>query len=117
MDLSGLTSQYTEYLNQQVNQAQNKKIKEAVSKDYSGASEDELMEVCQEFEAYFVEQIFKQMEKTIPKAEEGDSSTSTLVDYFKDATLQELTKQSTKTQGLGIAQMLYEQMKRNYDIK
>ena len=56
------------------------------------------------------------MEKTIIKDESSSGTTSTLVDYFKDSALQELTKTSTETQGLGIAQMLYEQMKRNYDL-
>ena len=55
------------------------------------------------------------MEKTIIKDEEN-SSTSTLVDYFKDSAIADLATQSTQTQGLGIAEMLYEQMKRNYNL-
>ena len=40
----------------------------------------------------------------------------TLVDFFKDNALQELASTSTEKQGLGLAQMLYEQMKRNYNL-
>ena len=40
-----------------------------------------------------------------------------LVDFFKDSSLQELASTSTETQGLGLAQMLYEQMKRNYNME
>ena len=115
MELSGLTNIYGDYLTQQVDEAKTAKMKNTVSKDYSQATDDELLDVCKQFEAYFLEQIFKQVEKTIIKDEEN-SSTSTLVDYFKDSAIADLATQSTQTQGLGIAEMLYEQMKRNYNL-
>ena len=34
-----------------------------------------------------------------------------MVDYYKDNMLQELASMSTESGGLGLAQMLYEQMK------
>lgn len=43
------------------------------SSDLSSADEDELMDVCKEFEAYFVEQIFKGMEKMVPESEESSN--------------------------------------------
>ena len=107
MDISGLSNIYTEYLNQQTDNVSSKKMQNTVSKDYSNATEDELLDVCKQFEAYFMEQVFKQMEKTIIKDESSSANTSALVDYFKDSALQELTKTSTETQGIGIAQMLY----------
>ena len=116
MDISGLSNVYTEYLNQQTDNVGAKKMQEAVSKDYSGASDEELLDVCKQFEAYFMEQVFKQMEKTVIKDESSSGNTTALVNYFKDSALQELTKTSTETQGLGIAQTLYEQMKRNYGL-
>jgi len=116
MDISGLSNIYTEYLNQQTDNVSSKKMQDTVSKDYSKASDEELLDVCKQFEAYFMEQVFKQMEKTIIKDEESSGTTTALVDYFKDSALQELTKTSTETQGLGIAQTLYEQMKRNYGL-
>ena len=116
MDISGLSNIYTEYLNQQTDNVSSKKMQDTVSKDYSKATDEELLDVCKQFEAYFMEQVFKQMEKTIIKDESSGGTTSTLVDYFKDSALQELTNTAADTQGLGIAQMLYEQMKRNYDL-
>ena len=116
MDISGLSNVYTEYLNQQTDNVSAKKMQETVSKNYSQATDEELLDVCKQFEAYFMEQVFKQMEKTIIKDESSSGSSTALVDYFKDSALQELTKTSTETQGLGIAQMLYEQMKRNYGL-
>ena len=116
MDISGLSSTYTEYLSQRTDNVSSKKMQDAVSKDYSKATDEELLDVCKQFEAYFMEQVFKQMEKTIIKDESSSGTSTALVDYFKDSALQELTKTSTETQGLGIAQMLYEQMKRNYGL-
>ena len=116
MDISGLSNIYTEYLNQQTDNVSSKKMQDTVSKDYSKATDEELLDVCKQFEAYFMEQVFKQMEKTIIKDESSTGTSTALVDYFKDSALQELTNTAADTQGLGIAQMLYEQMKRNYDL-
>lgn len=85
------------------------------SKDYSKATDEELMDVCKEFEAYFVEQTFKAMEKMIPDNDDSESSASTL-NMFKDNLIQEYASSATEGEGLGLAQMLYEQMKRNYNL-
>ena len=77
------------------------------------------LDACKEFEAYFMEMIFKEMQKTVDcfKSEESSSSTDGLVDYFKDTAIQDLAATSTDIQGTGLAQMLYEQMKRNYGLE
>lgn len=90
------------------------KLEDTLSKDYSSSTEDELMEVCKEFEAYFTEQVFKALEKMVPEDEE-ESSSSTL-DYFKDMMVQEYAKSAAEGEGLGLAQMLYESMKRDYNV-
>ena len=85
------------------------------STDYSNATEEELMDACKSFEAYFLEQVFKGMEKMIPDSDE-DSSGS-YVDMFKDTLYEEYAQSVTdRGDGIGIAKMLYEQMKRNYDL-
>lgn len=83
--------------------------------DYSKSTDDELMEACKEFEAYFVEQTFKAMQKMVPEDEDGTSSD--YMDYFGDTLIQEYAKSATEQgDGFGIAKMLYEQMKRNYGL-
>ena len=84
--------------------------------DYSKATDDELMDACKEFEAYFLEQMFKEMMKTIPESENTSSYTTNLMDYYKDNLVQEVASSSTEQNSLGLAQMLYEQMKRNYNL-
>lgn len=113
MEIGSLNSAYAEYLTSQQNTSASK-LEGELKTDYSNATDDELMDVCKSFEAYFLEQMFKGMMKTIPKSEE--SSNSGLVDFFTDTTLQDLCEQSTDQNSLGLAQMMYEQMKRNYDI-
>lgn len=113
---TGNIGAYTDYLTSQSTSAN--KLQDALDKkDYSTADKDELFEACKQFEAYFLEQVFKEMQKTVDCVkDEKNSSTNSMIEYFKDTTLQDLAATSTETQGLGIAQMLYEQMKRNYGL-
>lgn len=88
------------------------------SSDLSNASDEELMSACKQFESYFVEQVFKAMEKMVPE-DETSSSTSSLKDYYKDQLLSQYASDASESnggEGLGIAKTLYEQMKRNYGI-
>ena len=122
MSLDGLYSQYSEMYtsNAAKDSAAADKLKETLSKtDYSKSTEDELMAVCKEFESYFTEQVFKSLERMVPESDEESSSTSSYMDYFGDMLTQEYAKSSTEShngKGLGIAQMLYEQMRRNYGL-
>ena len=117
MEFGGISSAYTDYIQSQ-NTAEAKLRQEITGTDYSKATEDELLSACKQFESYFLEQVFKEMQKTVDcfKTEESSSSGNSLVDYFKDSAIQDLAATSTEVQGLGLAQMLYEQMKRNYGI-
>lgn len=114
MDIGSLNL-YNEY-DAAASSATANKLQKVNPEDYANATDDELMSVCKEFEAYFVEQVFKEMQKTIPESESSSGSSSSLVDYFKDQTTQKLASDATEQNGLGLAQMMYEQMKRNYDI-
>lgn len=115
MDIgSGVSSAYTSYLS---SQASNKLDSRIQTKDYTRSTDEELLDACKEFESYFVEQIFKEMQKTVDVFKDGETNPNdSLVDFFKDSTLQELAGTSTEKEGLGLAQMLFEQMKRNYNL-
>ena len=85
--------------------------------DLSGASDEELMNVCKQFEAYFVEQMFKEMVKTIPNESAGSGAMNSMLDFYKDEMIQDIAEETTNQNGgLGLAQMLYEQMRRNYGL-
>ena len=92
-------------------------LEDTLKSDLSKATEDELMDVCKDFEAYFTEQMFKAMQKMIPESEEVSASTRQLQDYYKEQMVQSFAEQSAQGEGLGLAQMLYEQMKLNYGLE
>ena len=97
MELGNMSSLYTGLLTTQ--NTTGTKLKETVNNaDYSAAADE--------------------MQKTVDcfKDESGSSSNSNLVDFFKDSAIQSLASTSTETQGLGLAQTMYEQMKRNYNL-
>ena len=115
MELGNMSSLYTGFL--QTQNTTGSKLKETVNNsDYSEASDEELMDVCKQFESYFLEQMYKEMFKTIG-SEEGDGPLSSLVDYFKDGAIQSLASQTTEQTGGPRAQQQYEQMKRKYGHK
>ena len=120
MDISSLygssaldSTAYTNAANQTASKLQDK----LNSSDYSKATDDELMDACKQFESYFLEQMFKEMMKTIPESEDTSSSNSQLMDYYQDEMVQQIASDSTEQNSLGLAQMLYEQMKRNYNLE
>lgn len=84
--------------------------------DFTKASDEELMDVCKDFEAYFVEQVLKEVEKTIPKSEDEDASMSQLTGFYKEEMIKSLAEDVCEQQSLGLAQQMYEQMKRNYSL-
>lgn len=114
MDIGNLTNTYADLYKTQSQSAS--KLEGQLGTDYSKATDEELMDACKQFEAYFVEQMFKEMMKTIPESEETSSYTGNLMDYYKDTMIQEIASDSTEQNSLGLAQMLFEQMKRNYDL-
>ena len=116
MDISNITSMYSDVYANAANQSASKLKDQMSGTDYTKATDDELMDACKQFEAYFIEQMYKGMLKTIPERENLSGSTSTMLDYYKDQMIQSIAEQTTEQSGLGLAQMLYEQMKRNYGL-
>ena len=116
VDMTDITSMYSDAYASAANQTANKIKNQLNGVDYSKATDDELLAACKQFEAYFVEQLYKGMMKTIPKSEATSNYTSMMTDFYKDQMVQSMAEQTTKQTSLGLAQMLYEQMKRNYGI-
>lgn len=85
------------------------KLDSKLKSDLENATDEELMDACKSFESYFVEQLFKEMRKTVPQTEEENEYMS----YFGDMLYEKYAENVTEKGDLGIAQMLYESMKRN----
>ncbi len=113
-DLTAVSSlSVSDYLNQAKESQSASALEKSLSKDYSTATEEELMEVCKDFESYFVEQLVKAMQSTL---DEEEDPLSGAYSYFKDMQTQEYAKMMTEQNDFGIAQTLYEQMRRNYNL-
>lgn len=85
----------------------------------SETTEEELMDACKEFETYLVEQVMKEVTKTMNlfgDEESSDAGMNTMKDYYKDTFVREISSTISENSNLGIAQQLYESMKRNYDL-
>ncbi|MBP3618830.1 MAG: rod-binding protein [Lachnospiraceae bacterium] len=74
------------------------------------ATDEEIMEVCKEFEAYLVEKVFDRMKDAMTDNEEEEND---YMSYFGDMMYQEYAKTVAENGELGLAQQLYESMKRN----
>lgn len=86
------------------------KLESKLNTNLDDATDDQLMDVCKSFESYFIEQVYKEMKKTVPESEEESSQ---YTDYFGDMLYEKYAEDTTDKGSLGIAQMLYESMKRN----
>lgn len=115
-DFSDVTAMYGNMYSNAANQTASRLQNQLSGADYSKVSEDELMSACKQFEAYFIEQMYKGMLKTIPQSEETSNYTSSVMDFYKDQMVQSIAEETSNQGGFGLAQMLYEQMKRNYGI-
>ena len=93
MDISSIQAMANQYTSES---SSTKKLQNSLKNDYSEATSEELMDVCKEFEAYFVEQIFKEMRKTIPESESTSSYSSTMKEYYEDSLYQEYAKAITQ---------------------
>jgi len=109
MDISAYTSQIT-------NSAVNKTGNNWSKNDYSKSTDQELMDACKEFEAYLWEQVLSEMTKSVNFGIDEDSTSSTMVNYFKEEAMKEIAGEITDSTTSSLAQSLYEQMKRNYEV-
>lgn len=118
MAITGVDTGNYFYDYSQISNASQSAMQSTLDKVGEQSTSAELMDACKEFEAYFIEQIYKGMEKTIMKAEDDESGTAgQYKEVFGDMQLQEYAKAATEQgDGIGLAKQLFEQMKRNYGL-
>lgn len=106
---------FQEILNRKTDEARTESaaLEETSQKAASSVKDEELMGACKEFEAYFIEQVFKEMQKSVNLTQSEDPATKQMMEYYQDNLTGEYAKMAADQQENGLAQMLYEQMKRN----
>jgi peptidoglycan hydrolase FlgJ len=84
-------------------------IKEAAEYTPSKKQEEgKLKDACQQFEGLFLSQILKEMRKSIPKAEEDQKQDK---EMYEELMYDEIAKSMAASGGIGMANVLYQQMK------
>lgn len=100
---SGLYAQYAS-----VYDSQDSKTIQSLKDKQGDASDEEMLEACKEFEQYFIEQVLKEVKKTIPKDSLlGDNE---YMNMFEDQMYQSVAEKITESGELGLAQQLYDSM-------
>ena len=69
-----------------------------------------LKKSCQDFEAVFIQSMFKAMRKTVP--ESGLFEKNTASEIFQDMLDQEVASKISRQQSLGLADQMYRQMEK-----
>jgi len=80
-------------------------------KNTKDATDEDLMNACKSFEAYLVEQVMTKVKDAIAPSEEDENQYMTL---FRSKLYEEYANSITENGELGLAQQLYEAMKRDY---
>lgn len=81
----------------------------------NASTDDEMMDACKEFEAYMVQQMFKNMQEAAKIfSDDEDDDSNDYVDMFSDNYLQTISENMVNSgQGIGLAEQLYNSMVRN----
>ncbi len=69
--------------------------------------ENEIKKVAQQFESIFINQVFKEMRKTVPESGLFDSYA---MDMFQGMLDEEMSNELSKGNGLGLRDMIYKQL-------
>ncbi len=84
----------------------------ALKKAAESGDQTALKKACQEFESIFVQMVFKNMRSTVP--EDGLLEKSQAQSIFEGMLDEELSKKVAGAGGLGLADVLYEQLQKKY---
>ena len=114
MDINGLNTDYSKYMSQ--SSKASAKMDQFKNMDYANATDEELMGACKQFEEYFVEMTLKEVFKTVDLFGMNESTSNAMSmskDLMKDSMVRTFAEKITEESNLGLAQQLYESMRRN----
>jgi len=90
-----------------------KSFEQILGKAQLNKDDEKLKEACREMEAYFIQQLFKTM-KTSTQLGEGIITKGQHEEIFEDMLIEEQSKEATKAGGIGLADMLYKQLSKEF---
>lgn len=97
------------FYNPMLKEAEAVSTKPIQKKNPSSKKQDkELMEACRQFESIFLNILLKQMRKTVPESKMFPKSLER--DVYQSMLDQTIAKRMSKSKGLGLAEMVYQQL-------
>lgn len=119
MDIGGLGNAYLQnaieqnkYERSQTSAANAKSAADGLSAE---STREEMTEAAKSFEAYFVEQVLKEVKDSVNLfGDDADTTTSMTSDYYLDATISTLAKELVDKYGDQFTEDMVDQMMRNY---
>ena len=108
LDISSMYNSYSSKLSSSADS-----LESALKSTNSSSDDEKLMEVCKDFESYFVQKIIEESKKTLDNEDEQGE----YMQYFSDTLNQEYADIVTDNGGIGLAQQLYDSLKGTYNIK
>jgi len=116
MDLTGLSGSANSYAADtytsiKKDEAKLNGFKQAFESAENFGTDKELMEACQEFEAYFLQTMYKAMRKTVDTSGSFVPK-SQAQEIFEEMLDEETCKTTARTGSFGLANFLYKQMSR-----
>ncbi len=112
IDNSVISGAYKTAATQEKSAMEAEGFKNMLEKAADGKDLPKLKEASQEFEAFFINTLFKEMRKTIQEGGLTEKSQATTT--FEDMLDEEMSKTISKSGGLGLADMIYNNMVKVY---
>lgn len=85
-----------------------------LEKAVNQGEDEKLKEACQQMETYMLSMVLKQVEKSMLSQDEDSLlPKGEYIEMFQDTLITSLAERSSQAGGIGLANQLYEQMKRN----
>ncbi len=81
-------------------------LKDAMSKE----NDEALKDACAEFESYYLNKVFSEMRKSIPKTDLFEESQGRQI--YEDMLYENYAKEISSGKGAGLKEMLYKQLKK-----
>lgn len=106
-----VSSMYEAY-SSQVGTASSDKTSNTIAGVGADSSDEELMEACKSFEAYFVQKMIEAAKKTL----ENEDEKGEYMQYFSENLNQQYAEMITDSGQIGLAQQLYDSMKTQYNL-
>ena len=109
IDVSTINNQMSQFLSSSSKSTANQNAFEVLLDEAIDKKDDtKLKKACQDFEGYYLQQLFTEMRKTVHDS--GLMEKSQGRDIYEDMLYEEYAKNISKGQGLGISDMLYKQL-------